>query len=75
MPDRYAEGMKIRRRVLGEQMEGLEDALRGIWAHNVRIGRARVHRGDLVLVVVWHDGVSLDCWEAVNAKVAEQLVG
>jgi hypothetical protein len=52
----------------------LEDALRGVWAHNVRLNRARVHRGNLVLVVVWHDGVSLDCWEAVNSGIAERLV-
>jgi hypothetical protein len=50
-----------------------EDALREIWAHNVRLGRARVHRGNLVLVVVWHDGVSLDCWGAVNSGIAERL--
>jgi len=52
-----------------------EKALREIWEHNVSLNRARVHRGDLVLVVVWHDGVSLDCWEAVNTEVAERLVG
>jgi hypothetical protein len=51
-----------------------EDALRGIWAYTVRLDRARVHRGNLVLVVVWHDGVSLDCWEAVNSGIAERLV-
>ena len=51
-----------------------EDALRGIWAYSVRLDRARVHRGNLVLVVVWHDGVSLDCWEAVNSGIAERLV-
>jgi hypothetical protein len=52
----------------------LEDALRGIWAMNVRLDRARVHRENLVLVVVWHDGVTLDCWEAVNSVIAERLV-
>ena len=51
-----------------------EDALREIWAHNVRLGRARVHRGNLVLVVVWHHGVSLDCWDTVNSVIAERLV-
>lgn len=51
-----------------------EDALREIWAHNVRLGRAQVHRGSLVLIVVWHDGVSLECWEAVNLGIAERLV-
>jgi hypothetical protein len=52
----------------------LEDALRGVWAYNVDLGRAQVHRGELVLLVVWHDGVSLECWEAVNSGVAERLV-
>lgn len=52
----------------------LEDALREVWAHNVRIDRARVHRGKLGLVVVWHDGVPLDCWKAVNSGIAERLV-
>lgn len=52
-----------------------EEALRAIWAHNARLDRARVHRGGLVVVVVWHDGVSPGCWEAVNAKVAERLAG
>ena len=52
----------------------LEDALREIWAHNASFDRARVHRGDRVLVVLWHDGVSQDCWEAVNLGIAERLV-
>lgn len=51
----------------------LEDTLRGIWAHNERLGRASVHRAGEVLVVAWHDGVSPGCWEAVNARVAELL--
>ncbi len=51
----------------------LEGAIRGIWAHNERLGRARVHREGNVLVVVWHDGVSPSTWEAVNAKVVERL--
>jgi hypothetical protein len=50
-----------------------EDALRKIWAHNVRLGIAQVHRKGLVLVVVWTDGVSPECWEAVNASVVERL--
>src|SRR5687767_14222023 len=50
-----------------------EEALRKIWAHNGRLNRARVHRKGLVLVVVWTDGVSPECWEAVNAKVVERL--
>ncbi|MCA1791980.1 MAG: hypothetical protein LC667_19660 [Thioalkalivibrio sp.] len=52
----------------------LEVALRTIWSHNVSIDRARVHRGGLVLVVAWHDGVSRESWEAVNAAVSERLV-
>lgn len=52
----------------------LEKALRETWAHNAKIDRARVHRGNLALLVIWHDGVSEDCWEAVNAVVAERLV-
>ena len=52
----------------------LEGLLRGIWAKNASLDRARVHRGGEVLVVVWTDGVSTSCWEAVNAVVAERLV-
>jgi hypothetical protein len=51
----------------------IEGVLRKIWAHNDRLGRARVHRENKVLVVAWHDGVSPSCWEAVNAKVVERL--
>ena len=51
-----------------------EDALREIWANNVRLNRAQVHREGLVLVVVWTDGVSPECWQAVNAGVAKRLV-
>jgi hypothetical protein len=50
-----------------------EGTLREIWAKNVRLDRARVHREGLVLVVVWTDGVSPECWEAVNATVFERL--
>ncbi len=50
-----------------------ERALREIWAHNGRHGRSRVHRKGLVLLVVWHDDVSPECWESVNATVVEQL--
>ena len=50
-----------------------EEALRKIWAHNVRLGIAQVHRKGLVLVVVWTDGVSPECWEAVNTRVVERL--
>ena len=52
----------------------LEDIIRKVWSNNARIGRAQVHRKGLVLVVVWTDGVSPECWEAVNAKVTERLV-
>jgi hypothetical protein len=51
-----------------------ENALREIWEHNVRLGLARVHRKGLVLVVVWHSGVSPECWEAVIARLVERLV-
>lgn len=51
----------------------LEEALREIWTHNVSLDRARVHRGNLVLVVVWHDGVSPECWNAVNSVIVERL--
>ena len=51
----------------------LEGTLRGIWAYNDSLGRARVHREGKVLVVAWHNGVSPSCWEAVNAEVVERL--
>jgi hypothetical protein len=50
-----------------------EAALREIWAYNARQGRAQVHRKGLLLVVVWHDGLSPERWAAVNARVAERL--
>ena len=50
-----------------------EKALRDVWANNGRLNLARVHRQGLVLVVVWTDGVSPECWEPVNAKVVERL--
>ena len=50
-----------------------EKAIREIWANNGRLNRARVHRKGLVLVVVWTDGVSPECWEAVNASIVERL--
>ena len=50
-----------------------EEALREIWAHNGRHGRSRVHRKGLVLLVVWHDDVSPECWESVNATVVKKL--
>ena len=51
----------------------LESRLRDIWKVNVSLDRARVHRGGKTLVVVWTDGVSPSCWEAVNVEVAERL--
>lgn len=51
----------------------LEGPVRGIWAYNEGLGLARVHREGRVLVVVWHNGVSPSCWEAVNAGVVERL--
>ena len=51
-----------------------EEALRKIWSNNMSMGRAQIHRKGLVLVVVWTDGVSPECWKAVNAKVVERLV-
>ena len=50
-----------------------ESLLRGIWAYNASLDRARVHRRGKLLVVVWTDGVSASCWEAVNAVVVERL--
>ena len=50
-----------------------EKAIREIWANNGRLNRARVHRKGLVLVVVWTDGVSPECWKAVNASIVERL--
>jgi len=52
-----------------------EEALRKIWSVMGGIGHAQVHRKGLVLVVVWNDGVSPECWKAVNAKVVERLSG
>jgi hypothetical protein len=53
----------------------LEAELRRIWAHNVSLDRARVHRADRVLLVVWTDGVPPEVWQAVNGGVAERLRG
>jgi hypothetical protein len=50
-----------------------EGILRRIWAHNENLGIARVHRGGLVLLVVWNDGVSPACWQAVNDGLVELL--
>ncbi len=51
-----------------------EEAVRAIWAYNVRRDLVRVHRKGLVLVVVWHTGVSSECWKAVNASINDRLV-
>lgn len=51
----------------------LDGILREIWAHNVRADRVRVHRGGRVFVVVWNDGVSRPCWQAVNDGLVERL--
>lgn len=51
----------------------IEGPVRAIWAHNARIERARVHRAGRVLVVMWNNGVSSSCWEAVNAEVVKRL--
>ena len=50
-----------------------EKALREIWAHNASFGRSRVHRQGRILLVIWHDGVTPECWESVNAVVARKL--
>ena len=53
-----------------------EGTMRKVMSHNVRLGMMQVHRQGLVLVVVWRDwpdGVSPECWKAVNAKVVERL--
>jgi hypothetical protein len=41
-----------------EDADRLESLLRGIWARNVSLDRARVHRGGKLVVVVWSAGVS-----------------
>ena len=50
-----------------------EDAVREIVANMVSLDRMRFYRAGLVLLVVWHDGVSPECWSSVNARVAERL--
>gem|GEM_PF-4266669 len=50
-----------------------ETALRKIWDHNVKVNRAMVHRKGLLLVVVWHEGLSLEHWNAVNRNVTARL--
>ena len=55
------------------EAERIETLLREIWAHNVSLNRAHIHRDGLTLVVVWNDGVPADVWQAVNASVADRL--
>lgn len=50
-----------------------EKALREIWAHNASFGRSRVHRQGRILLVIWHNGVTPECWESVNAVVVRKL--
>lgn len=50
-----------------------ENAVREIWAFNTHRDRARVHRKDLIIVVVWHATLSPEMWEAVNASLVERL--
>ncbi|MDB6034893.1 MAG: hypothetical protein JWM16_5231 [Verrucomicrobiales bacterium] len=50
-----------------------EEALRKIWSVMGGIDHAQIHREGLVIVVVWTDGVSPECWKAVNASVVERL--
>lgn len=56
-----------------EDAEQREKAIREIWAYNASLERARVHRKNLVLIVVWHDGVSPECWDSVNMSLEERL--
>ena len=51
-----------------------EGILHSTWSHNKRLGRARVHRRGLVLVVVWMDGESPEVWKAVNSVVGNRLI-
>ncbi len=50
-----------------------EESLREIWAHNGSHGRSRVHRNGLVLLVIWHDGLPMECWSSVNDNVIEKF--
>lgn len=56
-----------------KEADRLDGILREIWAANVRVDRVRVHRGGQVFIVVWSDGVSPACWEAVNEDLIERL--
>lgn len=48
-------------------------AFRTIPSTRLSLDRMRVYRAGLVLLVLWHDGVSPECWSSVNARVAERL--
>jgi len=50
-----------------------ETTTRAIWAKNAGLGRARVHRAGLIVLVVWNDGTSEDIWEAVNGVVVQRM--
>ena len=52
----------------------IEGIARDIWAHNARLGLARVHRGGEVVVVVWAAArESPSYWDAANAVVARRV--
>lgn len=50
-----------------------EAQLREVWSVNASFNRARVHREGVVVLVIWTDGVSEDCWKAVNETVSDRL--
>lgn len=53
----------------------IEGVLRAIWSHNTSLDIVRVHRNGQLFAVVWHDGVSHECWEAANTVVENRLAG
>lgn len=56
-----------------EVADPLERRLREIWSHNVNEDRVRVHRSGCHFAIVWHDGVSPECWQAANDYPINQL--
>ena len=50
-----------------------EKEVREIWAYGASLDRAHVQRKDLVIIVIWNDGVSPECWESVKAKLEQRL--
>ena len=50
-----------------------EKRLKEIWAKNIDLDRARLHRKDLHLILTWHDGVSVESWDAINNEVVSRL--